>query len=85
MDKEIEEGIEFFQEQEQLNNGDWEKFKCPKCRTENWFNWDTDYMAEVCICYVCREEFWIDTNASDVCEGNINLARKQKGRKSLTD
>lgn len=77
--KEIEDGLEIFNEQSVLSKGTWEKFKCPKCKAENWFNWDVDY-AEVCICYVCRKEFWIDSNSSDEYEGNMNLSKKQKGK-----
>lgn len=85
MDKEIEEGLEIFQELRQLNENEWESFKCPKCKFENWINWTIDFKADVCICHVCREEFWIDSNGYDMCDGNIDIAHKVKGKKSLTD
>lgn len=85
MDKEIEEGLEIFEEQKLLNQGDWEKFECPNCKAENWLDWEIDFKADVCICYVCGERFWVDSNSYDMCDGDIDLGYKVKGKKDLTD
>lgn len=79
-DDEIKEGLNIFLSDKELKKHTWEKFSCPRCKTENWINWDIDFMAEVCICFVCHHEFWIDYNAKDVCENDMSISNKIKGK-----